>query len=114
MERVAATRSRPITAAAVVLSLGLHGVAYAMIGDGRPPAAPRGSEPVEFEDTDGMVAPDGEAGAPAPAPRPKAAAGPVSARRPAGAANPSKKVGRNDPCPCGSGKKYKKCCGRGK
>ena len=23
-----------------------------------------------------------------------------------------KKVGRNDPCPCGSGKKYKKCCGR--
>ena len=25
----------------------------------------------------------------------------------------SQKVGRNDPCPCGSGKKYKKCCGRG-
>ncbi len=24
-----------------------------------------------------------------------------------------KKVGRNDPCPCGSGKKYKKCCGQG-
>lgn len=24
-----------------------------------------------------------------------------------------KKVGRNDPCPCGSGKKYKACCGRG-
>ena len=23
----------------------------------------------------------------------------------------AKKVGRNDPCPCGSGKKYKKCCG---
>jgi len=23
------------------------------------------------------------------------------------------KTGRNDPCPCGSGKKYKKCCGRG-
>jgi len=23
------------------------------------------------------------------------------------------KVGRNDPCPCGSGKKYKKCCGKG-
>ena len=23
----------------------------------------------------------------------------------------SPKVGRNDPCPCGSGKKYKKCCG---
>ncbi|MBU1877352.1 MAG: SEC-C domain-containing protein, partial [Chloroflexi bacterium] len=24
---------------------------------------------------------------------------------------PTGKVGRNDPCPCGSGKKYKKCCG---
>ncbi len=24
---------------------------------------------------------------------------------------PNPKVGRNDPCPCGSGKKYKKCCG---
>lgn len=23
-----------------------------------------------------------------------------------------KKIGRNDPCPCGSGKKYKKCCGK--
>jgi preprotein translocase subunit SecA len=26
---------------------------------------------------------------------------------------PGAKVGRNDPCPCGSGKKYKKCCGQG-
>ena len=25
--------------------------------------------------------------------------------------NKGKKVGPNDPCPCGSGKKYKKCCG---
>jgi preprotein translocase subunit SecA len=25
---------------------------------------------------------------------------------------PAAKVGRNDPCPCGSGKKYKKCCGK--
>ncbi|MGA2661047.1 MAG: SEC-C metal-binding domain-containing protein, partial [Verrucomicrobiota bacterium] len=23
------------------------------------------------------------------------------------------KIGRNDPCPCGSGKKYKNCCGKG-
>ncbi|WP_231757355.1 SEC-C metal-binding domain-containing protein [Microbulbifer elongatus] len=22
------------------------------------------------------------------------------------------KVGRNDPCPCGNGKKFKKCCGK--
>lgn len=27
-------------------------------------------------------------------------------------ANKGQKVGRNDPCPCGSGKKYKKCCGK--
>ena len=26
--------------------------------------------------------------------------------------NKEKKIGRNDPCPCGSGKKYKKCCGK--
>ena len=31
------------------------------------------------------------------------------ARKPVRAA---KKVGRNEPCPCGSGKKYKNCCGR--
>ncbi len=26
--------------------------------------------------------------------------------------NPASKAGRNDPCPCGSGKKHKKCCGK--
>jgi preprotein translocase subunit SecA len=72
--------------------------------------------------------------APAPAPPPlagpraagrRAGAPPASALalgaapgpgRPPGAARPARgekavKVGRNDPCPCGSGKKYKKCCG---
>ncbi|MFH1312739.1 MAG: preprotein translocase subunit SecA [Candidatus Eisenbacteria bacterium] len=34
---------------------------------------------------------------------------PVSRRKPVVAAP---RVGRNDPCPCGSGKKHKKCCGR--
>lgn len=28
------------------------------------------------------------------------------------AVQPVKKPGRNDPCPCGSGKKFKQCCGR--
>jgi len=32
---------------------------------------------------------------------------------PAFAANPYAGVGRNDPCPCGSGKKFKKCHGAG-
>ena len=26
--------------------------------------------------------------------------------------NPYRHVGRNDPCPCGSGKKFKRCCGQ--
>jgi preprotein translocase subunit SecA len=34
------------------------------------------------------------------------------AAAPAVTAAPRAKVGRNDPCPCGSGKKYKKCCGQ--
>ncbi|MDI6858173.1 MAG: preprotein translocase subunit SecA [Dehalococcoidia bacterium] len=38
----------------------------------------------------------------------KAAGGRAAARRPIGA----QKIGRNDPCPCGSGKKYKKCHGK--
>lgn len=29
-----------------------------------------------------------------------------------GTVRKEKKVGRNEPCPCGSGKKYKKCCGK--
>jgi hypothetical protein len=29
----------------------------------------------------------------------------------AGGAASARRIGRNDPCPCGSGKKYKKCCG---
>ena len=37
-------------------------------------------------------------------PRPAAKPSPVTIRK-------DKKVGPNDPCPCGSGKKYKKCCG---
>ena len=45
---------------------------------------------------------------------------PVSTGAPSSKSSPKKpvvnktqKVGRNDPCPCGSGKKYKKCCGAG-
>ena len=40
----------------------------------------------------------------------------LTTNSPEGAAKPhvnaEKKVGRNDPCPCGSGKKYKNCCGK--
>ncbi len=33
-------------------------------------------------------------------------------REDASQSDPAVKIGRNDPCPCGSGKKYKKCCGK--
>jgi preprotein translocase subunit SecA len=33
-------------------------------------------------------------------------------QRPPAAKRSPDKVGRNSPCPCGSGKKHKKCCGR--
>ena len=40
----------------------------------------------------------------------------VTNRSAEGAAKPvtksAKEIGRNDPCPCGSGKKYKNCCGK--
>ncbi|MGQ9572972.1 MAG: preprotein translocase subunit SecA [Dehalococcoidia bacterium] len=57
---------------------------------------------------------------PVPAPRRPAAVGArAGGRRRAAAGQPEggppvapHKVGRNDPCPCGSGLKYKKCCGR--
>jgi len=43
-------------------------------------------------------------------PEPEAAAEPASA--PQAAAQPNRKVSRNEPCPCGSGKKYKHCHGK--
>jgi len=38
--------------------------------------------------------------------------GPKSEAKVAPIVNKDKNIGRNDPCPCGSGKKYKKCCGK--
>jgi preprotein translocase subunit SecA len=35
-----------------------------------------------------------------------------SGEKSTGVVKKDKKVGRNDPCPCGSGKKYKQCCGK--
>ncbi|MFA5117768.1 MAG: preprotein translocase subunit SecA [Candidatus Omnitrophota bacterium] len=44
---------------------------------------------------------------------PDSRAGAIRQQTPAAAsAAAQEKVGRNDPCPCGSGKKYKKCCGQ--
>jgi len=50
-----------------------------------------------------------EAPQPAPSPMAQVASGGKSNKR---MKVGGKKIGRNDPCPCGSGKKYKHCCGR--
>ena len=53
-----------------------------------------------------------EAPAQAPSVMAQVAAGGADGARKQPLKTAGKKVGRNDPCPCGSGKKYKKCCGR--
>ncbi|MFW6180551.1 MAG: preprotein translocase subunit SecA, partial [Spirochaetota bacterium] len=61
--------------------------------------APAGAEPARAGSRPaGAPAGASAASSPGPAPRMQVVAG--------------SKVGRNDPCPCGSGKKYKYCCGR--
>ena len=50
---------------------------------------------------------------PRPAPLPKRNIPKPNATAPQGTVvNKGKQIGRNDPCPCGSGKKYKNCCGK--
>jgi len=69
-------------------------------------AAPKKTSPMlaTKPDVDGLVS----GGGTATGPRPPAAAPPGVGVT---AANPYAGVGRNDPCPCGSGKKFKKCHG---
>ncbi|MBN1825789.1 MAG: preprotein translocase subunit SecA [Candidatus Eisenbacteria bacterium] len=74
----------------------------------RRPAAPQPERVREsHESFSALGGLPGEA-VPSGAPRP--------GMRPSGKASPSvrtdPKVGRNEPCPCGSGKKYKQCCGK--
>jgi preprotein translocase subunit SecA len=78
------------------LATGLAGA----LGAGTPATAPAGN---------------GARSQPAPVPAGVAAAAATAARGGATTAavgNRPGKVGRNDPCPCGSGKKYKRCHGR--
>jgi preprotein translocase subunit SecA len=49
---------------------------------------------------------------PGPTGGPRAIGGPPQGGKPAPVVRDQPKVGRNDPCPCGSGKKYKKCHGQ--
>ncbi len=81
-------------------------------GPENAPAAPRAAPTapqIRSHVTGGGVG--GMPGAPGPARKPASEIKlPMPAARPAAPAMP--KVGRNDPCPCGSGKKYKHCHGR--
>jgi preprotein translocase subunit SecA len=73
---------------------------------------PRG-QPVEMGDEDAMAAAAAPASGPAAPARSTTALKAPPRREPASRmAQRGRKVGRNDPCPCGSGRKYKKCCGR--
>jgi len=88
----------------------------ARLGDGRAAAAgaqgavPRAAAGPDRAGGGTLPAHLTPGGAPAGGPQ-AAAAGPGGRRRQAPVVK-GPKVGRNDPCPCGSGKKYKKCCGK--
>ncbi|MGE3175416.1 MAG: preprotein translocase subunit SecA [Planctomycetota bacterium] len=92
------------------------GAAEAGPGGGAPPPVEGASQPPSAPDAGPQVAPPPDAAAPPPAAA--AGTGPAGAGQPApgGVAAKSRrapnqpKPGRNDPCPCGSGIKYKKCC----
>ena len=75
----------------------------------------RGGERLIHEETTGMGFKVPAAAPPPVVPVEATGPGPVEVPEPPKKPSPvrvGKKVGRNDPCPCGSGKKYKNCCGR--
>jgi preprotein translocase subunit SecA len=79
----------------------------------RPPPPPPAAVAAEHQEVSAWSAgPAAQAAGAGPSPQ-QVAAGPAAdtaGSQPVQRAEP--KVGRNDPCPCGSGKKYKRCCGR--
>ena len=76
------------------------------------PAPPAGSQPGPGPGMPGMPAGGPPGAAPGGFPPPQASGGPpMRPQKPRTVVRSQAKVGRNAPCPCGSGKKYKKCCG---
>ena len=74
------------------------------------PTLPDGLGPRLFMIRGGLEAPPAPSVA-SPTPPPREREMRAEAPPPPPVRREGKKVGRNDPCPCGSGKKYKKCCG---
>ena len=73
----------------------------------------KGMQKVERKQTvkitgEGLKSEDGEAFVGATSSRPKQ----NDSKPSAPVKNDTPQVGRNEPCPCGSGKKYKQCCGK--
>ena len=76
------------------------------------PAPPAGSQPGPGPGMPGIPAGGPPGAAPGGFPPPQASGGPpMRPQKPRTIVRSQAKVGRNAPCPCGSGKKYKKCCG---
>ena len=104
MARKAQTVHQEIPATSVVSEVHVSGPAPAAKSAPAPAEAPK-KEPPAPGSMDAMIeamlANAGPNGAPQP---PRMRGTPIR--------NDAPKVGRNDPCPCGSGKKYKNCCGR--
>jgi preprotein translocase subunit SecA len=70
------------------------------------PSQPEGEYQFQHEEFRGL---DAE---PLPEPRPDEIAGEIPSEAPHTFVRTGRKVGRNEPCPCGSGKKYKQCHGK--
>ena len=91
----------------------MNGKAIGILMRGQiPEAAPeenvQQNEPqrrARYNEGRGAAADPSQPGAPMAGNRPTGPTGPIR--------NEGPKIGRNDPCPCGSGKKYKNCHGRG-
>ncbi|MBN1592921.1 MAG: preprotein translocase subunit SecA [Candidatus Coatesbacteria bacterium] len=93
--------------AELMVNIARSSVFYVMTLQVSTEAPPDGSRPVPAGPAPRQV--------PAPAQRPSAPTPTTNQPAKIRAAKAQKatgKIGRNDPCPCGSGKKYKKCCGR--
>ena len=58
-----------------------------------------------------LAAPTADEGPAGAAPQPQGASS-SQPEKPRTVVREGRKVGRNEPCPCGSGKKYKQCCGK--
>ena len=126
IEAMEVRRRRPRPAAATHEETPGMGVARAAPrhGNGAPAEAPRGAGgPFGFAGGNGMPAGTRRGSVAPPGPRHRGEAraglrGGDGALAPASDApvtpfvRAERKVGRNEPCPCGSGRKYKRCCGR--